>query len=178
MEHYLRFYIKFQSYVIAIATILGSILMAGVIYINSDFHYPLDEFYDFRFMGSAALVFGVIWFAVGVSLFYGILKEVKLFVYPFIPMFMLEMFLLIVRDIVMIWQNKRWYNMVFMNPFAIAIALYITLHVMMTLVSIGKLIEHDPVSQPGTNFVRFKTDAGRERAESVDGDEETLVTAG
>lgn len=52
----------------------------------------------------------------------------------------------------------------------------ITLHVMMTLVSIGKLIEHDPVAQPGSNFVRFKTDAAPGRAEDVDGDEEALVT--
>ncbi|XP_065079769.1 uncharacterized protein LOC135702664 [Ochlerotatus camptorhynchus] len=176
MEHYLRFYIKFQSYVIAIATILGSVFTAVTIFANTDFHYPLEEFYNYRFMGSGALLFGVIGFAVGISLFYGIFKEDKQFVYPFIPLFMLELFLLVVRDIVMIWQNKRWYNMVFMNPFTIIMALYITLHVMMTLVSIGKLIEHEPVLQPGTNFVRFKTDGARERTEEVDGDEEALVT--
>lgn len=172
----MRFYIKFQSYVIAIATILGSIFMAAIIFTNSAFHYPLEEFYNYRFMGSSAIVFGVIWFAVGVSLFYGIFKEAKQFIYPFIPMFMLELFLLVVRDIFMVWHNKAWYNMVFINPFVIGIALYITLHVMMTLVSIGKLIEHEPVAQPGTNFVRFKTNAVPEPLEDVDGDEEALVT--
>lgn len=43
MERYLRFYIKFQGYILAIGTILGAILMAFVIFINSDLHYPLEE---------------------------------------------------------------------------------------------------------------------------------------
>lgn len=179
MEHYLRFYIKFHSYVIAVATILGSIFMAVVLYQTTDFHYPLEEFYDYRFMGSGGLVFGVIWLAVGISLFYGIFKEVKQFVYPFVVMFMVELFLLVLRDVIMIWHNKRWYNMVFVNPIVVVIALYITLHVMMTLVAMGKLIEHDPLAQPGTNFVRFNTDnAGqnRQRRQNVEGDEEVLVT--
>lgn len=30
--------------------------------------------YDYRYMGSVGLVFGVIWLTVGISLFYGIFK--------------------------------------------------------------------------------------------------------
>lgn len=38
-------------------------------------------------------------------------------------MYMIELFLLVLRDIIMIWQNKRWYNMVFVNPFGVVMAL-------------------------------------------------------
>lgn len=176
MEHYLRFYIKFHSYIIAIATILGSVFMAVVLYQTTEFHYPLEEFYDYRFMGSTGILFGIIWFAVGVSLFYGIFKEVKKCLYPFVVMFMFELFLVILRDIVMIWQNQRWYNIVFVNPAAVICALYITLHIMMTFVAMGKLIEHEPLAQAGTNFVRFNTGSGRDQRPSVVGDEEVLVT--
>ncbi|EAT47558.1 AAEL001325-PA [Aedes aegypti] len=176
MQHYLRFYIKFHSYVIAVATIIGSIFLAAVLYQSTDFLYPLEEFYDYRYMGSVGLVFGVIWLTVGISLFYGIFKEEKKFVYPFVAMYMIELFLLVLRDIIMIWQNKRWYNMVFVNPFGVVMALYVTLHVMMTMIAMGKLIEHEPVAQPGTNFVRFNTENGQEQRHSVVGDEEVLVT--
>lgn len=47
---------------------------------------------------------------------------------------------------------------------------------MMTMIAMGKLIEHEPVAQPGTNFVRFNTENGQEQRHSVVGDEEVLVT--
>lgn len=52
----------------------------------------------------------------------------------------------------------------------------ITLHIMMTFVAMGKLIEHEPLAQAGTNFVRFNTGSGRDQRPSVVGDEEVLVT--
>lgn len=52
-----------------------------------------------------------------------IFQEVKKCLYPFVVMFMFELFLVILRDIVMIWQNQRWYNIVFVNPAAVICAL-------------------------------------------------------
>ncbi|XP_062549786.1 uncharacterized protein LOC134214426 [Armigeres subalbatus] len=176
MERYLRFYIKFHSYVIAIATILGSIFMSVVFYQSTDSQYPLEEFYDYRYMGSVGLVFGVVWIVAGISLFYGIYKEVKQCLYPFVVMYMLDMLQLVLRDVILIWQNKRWFHMVFINPIAVIMTLYITLHVMTTLVAVRKLIERDPVAQLGTNFVRLNTEANRRiRMQQTNDDQDALV---
>lgn len=43
MEGYLRFYIKFQGYTMAVVCIVASILATLVIYQNNDMHYPLEE---------------------------------------------------------------------------------------------------------------------------------------
>ncbi|XP_055607485.1 uncharacterized protein LOC129755155 [Uranotaenia lowii] len=182
MERYLRFYIKFQGYIIAICTIFGSVFMGFLIYSNNSFHYPLEEFYDYRFMGSAGLLFGLIWLLIGVSMLYGLIREDKRFVYPFVVMFMLELFLLLARDMALIWTNKSWYHMVFVNPALALIALFICVHTMMSLVALGKLFEHDPLAQSGTNFVRFKTTgtgarngANNRGDEEASGDEVSLV---
>lgn len=50
-------------------------------------------------------------------------QEVKIFIFPFAVMFMLDLFLLVVRDIILIWHNKPWYEMVFVNPLVIPITL-------------------------------------------------------
>ncbi|XP_055626598.1 uncharacterized protein LOC129768760 [Toxorhynchites rutilus septentrionalis] len=177
MERYLRFYIKFHGYILAIGTIFGALFMAFILFTNSDFHFPLEEFYDFRFMGSSGILFGIIWLGVGISLLYGLIKEVKIFIFPFAVMYMLDLFLLFLRDIILIWQNKPWFEMVFVNPFVIPLTLFVTLHVMLSIVALGKLFEHDPLAQPGTNFVRFKTD--EQRSNSISGadvgDEVSLV---
>ncbi|XP_058834465.1 uncharacterized protein LOC131694317 [Topomyia yanbarensis] len=158
MERYLRFYIKFHGYVLAIGTILGSILMTVLLYASTDFVYPLENFYDYRFMGSAALVFGALWLGIGIALFYGIFKEVKVCLYPFAAMYMLDLFFLFIRDIVLIWHNERWYKIALLNPVTAVVVLYLTLHIMLSMVALGKLFEHDPLTPSGSNFVRFKTD--------------------
>lgn len=178
MEGYLRFYIKFQGYTMAVVCILASILATLVIYQNNDMHYPLEEFYNYRFMGSSALVFGVCWLAVGVSMLYGIIKEVKVYLYPFAVMYMLDLFLMFLRDIVSIWTNRPWYEIILLNPVAGFVALYITLHIMLSLVALGKLFEQDPLALRGTNFVRFKTEnrPGEFDPQEQLGDELSLVT--
>ncbi|XP_053690277.1 uncharacterized protein LOC128738859 [Sabethes cyaneus] len=158
MERYLRFYIKFHGYVMAISTILGTILMTIVCFTGSEMFYPLEQFYEYRFMGSGALLFGILWLFVGIALFYGIYKEVKKWIYPFAVAFMVDLFLLFVRDIFLIWYNSQWYQTVLLNPLSALVALYVVLHIMLTLVALGKLFDHDPVEPTGMNFVRFKSD--------------------
>ncbi|XP_058461548.1 uncharacterized protein LOC131436700 [Malaya genurostris] len=158
MERYLRFYIKFQGYVLAIGTILGSILMSFIIYNATDFVFPLEEFYDYRFMGSAALVFGALWFTVGITMLYGVYKEVKVCLIPFTILYMVDLFFLFIRDIALVWQNERWYKIALLNPVTATVVLYITLHIMLSVVALGRLFSYDPVSQSGSNFVRFKSD--------------------
>lgn len=104
------------------------------------------------------------------------------------------------RDIVSIWTNRPWYEIILLNPVAGFVALCkfskisntdekkksskhiklsdITLHIMLTLVAMGKLFEQDPLALRGTNFVRFKTEnrPGEFDPQEQLGDELSLVT--
>lgn len=175
MQRYLRFYIKFHGYLMAVAAIGCSILITMLMFQHNDPYYPLEEFYDYRFMGHAALLFGLAWFVIGVLMFYGIYAEKTKFLYPFIVLFMLDLFLLFIRDIALIWYNKPWYEIILLNPFLIVAVLVLTLHIMMCMVALGKLFEHDPLPKPGTNFVRFNTDNHQQASADDMGDEVMLV---
>lgn len=180
MEGYLRFYIKFQGYTIAVVCLVASILATFIIFQHNDMHLPLEEFYNYRFMGSSAIVFGICWFLVGSSMLYGVYKEVKVCLYPFAIMYMLDLFLIFLRDIISIWMNRPWYDIDLLNPFMGFVALYITLHLMLTLVALGKLFDQDPISLRGTDFVRFKTETAPNQEfdpQEQANDELSLVTA-
>uniref|UniRef100_A0A182WZ21 Uncharacterized protein n=1 Tax=Anopheles quadriannulatus TaxID=34691 RepID=A0A182WZ21_ANOQN len=183
MERYLRFYIKFQGYMIGGFTLLLSILMTLVIFESNDPYYPMEfcklhrlqcyaSFahpypyllslpfngridYNYRFMGTTALVLGIFWFIAGVTFMYGVHYEIKQCLLPFALLYLVDLALLAIRDIVMIWHDRRWYSMVFVNIPTLLAVLYITCYLFMTLVALGRLFSTDPKPQTGDNFVRF-----------------------
>ncbi|XP_055536201.1 uncharacterized protein LOC129724936 [Wyeomyia smithii] len=172
MERYLRFYIKFHGYVLALGTIAGATFMTFLFFESKkDMVYPLERLYDYRFMGVGILFFGSLWLIAGIAMLYGVYKEAKIWIYPLAILYMFDMFLLFVRDIVLIWYNEPWYKILLLNPIVALPVLYITLHIMLTVVALGKLFEHAPVEPTGTNFVRFKPSV------SVQEDGTTQVTA-
>lgn len=155
MERYLRFYIKFQGYMIGGFTLLLSILMTMVIFESNDPYYPMEFYYNYRFMGTTALVLGIFWFIAGVTFMYGVHYEIKQCLLPFALLYLVDLALLAIRDIVMIWHDRRWYTMVFVNIPTLLAVLYITCYLFMTLVALGRLFSTDPKPQTGDNFVRF-----------------------
>ncbi|XP_052898911.1 uncharacterized protein LOC128305481 [Anopheles moucheti] len=155
MERYLRFYIKFQGYMIGVFTVLLSVLLSLVIYENNPPYYPMEMYYDFRFMGSTAIVLGLFWFVAGVAFLYGVYREIKQCLLPFALLYLLDLFLLAIRDIVMVWHDRRWYTMVFVNIPSLLAVLYITCYLFMTLIALARLFSSDPKPQAGDNFVRF-----------------------
>lgn len=174
MERYLRFYIKFQGYMIGALTLLLSVLLTFVIYDSTSFTYPLEEYYDYRFMGSSALVLGVFWFCAGVSFIYGVYHEIKQCLLPFAILYLMDLFLMALRDLVMIWHDRRWYTTLFLNLPAAIVALYITTYLFMTLIALSRLFTTDPKPQRGDNFMRFNN--GIANPAAVD-DEASLVVA-
>ncbi|XP_050075723.1 uncharacterized protein LOC126563141 [Anopheles maculipalpis] len=155
MERYLRFYIKFQGYMIGAFTVLFSILLTIVIFESNEPYYPMEFYYNYRFMGSTAVVLGVFWFIAGVSFLYGVYREIKQCLLPFALLYILDLCLLAIRDIVMIWHDRRWYTMVFVNIPSLIAVLYITCFLFMTLIALARLFSTDPKPQTGDNFVRF-----------------------
>lgn len=175
MERYLRFYIKFQGYIIAVTCLLFTVLITLVIFFHNPFHYPGDEISNYRYVGNTAMTFGVLWFIVGTSMLYGIFKEDQKFLYPFAVMFMFDLFLLFSRDVVQIWRNQPWSKIILLNPMTGLSSLFLTMHITMTLVALGKLFKHEPLAPAGTNFVRFKTENQRNGNDYIE-DEVSLVT--
>lgn len=172
MERYLRFYIKFQGYMIGALTLLLSVLLTIVIYDSNSFTYPLEEYYDYRFMGSSALVLGIFWFIAGFSFIYGVHYEIKQCLLPFAILYLIDLFLIALRDLVMVWHDRRWYSMVFVNFPAVIMVLYITSYLFMTLIALSRLFSTDPKPQTGDNFMRFNN--GIANPAAVD-DEDSLV---
>ncbi|KAL1379008.1 hypothetical protein pipiens_015213 [Culex pipiens pipiens] len=131
-------------YSIGIASILGTFFMTLSIYSYSDFHFPLEEFYDYRFMGSSALVFGVAWLTASIALLYGIYKEKQPYLYPFVAMFMFDLFLMVARDIAVFWLNLPMHNLILLNVAVLPVVLLTSIHVMFSMIVLGKMFLHEP----------------------------------
>uniref|UniRef100_A0A182MRB9 Uncharacterized protein n=1 Tax=Anopheles culicifacies TaxID=139723 RepID=A0A182MRB9_9DIPT len=142
-------------YMIGAFTILFSILITLVIFENNETYYPMEFYYSYRFMGSTAVVLGVFWFIAGLAFLYGVHKEIKQCLLPFALLYLLDLCLLAVRDILMVWHDRRWYSMVFVNMPALMAVLYITCYLFMTLIALARLFATEPKPQTGDNFVRF-----------------------
>ncbi|ETN61681.1 hypothetical protein AND_006659 [Anopheles darlingi] len=127
MERYLRFYIKFQGYMIGMITLLFSVIITFFIHQESQsVRYPMEYYYNFRFMGAAPVVLGLIWFLVAVSFLYGVYTESKQLLFPYGLMYLIDLFLIAIRDVIMIWHEQRWYSMVFTNiPSAVAVLCFL-----------------------------------------------------
>ncbi|XP_050092453.1 uncharacterized protein LOC126575682 [Anopheles aquasalis] len=175
MERYLRFYIKFQGYMIGMITLLFSVIVTFFIHKESQsYTYPMEYYYNFRFMGHTPLVLGIIWFVVAVAFIYGVYTESKQLLFPYALMYLIDLFLIAIRDVIMIWHEQRWYSMVFTNfPAAVAV-LYVSCYLMMTLIALSRLFSSDPKSLQGTNFARFSNGISNPIAL---GDEAVLVEA-
>ncbi|XP_039453803.1 uncharacterized protein LOC120432621 [Culex pipiens pallens] len=172
MEPFFRFFIKFQGYFIGITCIFGNIM--SMIDAHFVLHYPHKDFFDYRYMGKTALFFNLLWIAVGIATIYGVYQKIRKFLYPLAILFTLDLFLLILRDIVVIWIDHPWAHVNLLWPFSAVQIIYASLHVMTTLVALGKLIDQETSAQSGPNFVRFKVDRNRSE-EFVTEDNEVLA---
>ncbi|XP_058054573.1 uncharacterized protein LOC131206156 [Anopheles bellator] len=155
MERYLRFYIKFQGYMIGVFTLVFSVLITMVIFNTNNFTYPLEYYYNYRFMGAVAVLLGVMWFGAGAAFLYGVYRESKQCLLPFALLYLIDLFLIAIRDILMLWHDKRFYSMVFTNLPSAFVTLYITCYLLMTLIALSRLFSTDPKPEPGSNFIRF-----------------------
>uniref|UniRef100_A0A1Q3FPK0 Uncharacterized protein n=1 Tax=Culex tarsalis TaxID=7177 RepID=A0A1Q3FPK0_CULTA len=118
-------------------------------------------------MGSSALILGLAWFGVGVSMIYGVFKENKKLVYPTLFLYMTELFLLFIRDVVMVWRNEPSYKITFLDPVATMAILYVTMHILMSVVALGRLFQHEPLKQSSMDFRRLKSNQETEGTDEL-----------
>ncbi|KAL1379009.1 hypothetical protein pipiens_015214 [Culex pipiens pipiens] len=154
MDRFLRFFIKFHGYAIALLSILFALV--SVLFTRLNYHYPLEEWYNFRFSGIPMLILGAAWIMASVILVVGVFKENTRLIYPYGVVFVLELATLILRDVYLLVAGKDWDEMVFINV-SVVLLLFIIPYIALSLLALLKLIEVDPImpKSRSDNFVRF-----------------------
>ncbi|EDS43298.1 conserved hypothetical protein [Culex quinquefasciatus] len=118
-------------------------------------------------MGSSALILGLAWFGVGVTMIYGVFKENTKCLYPLPILYMAELFVLFSRDVVMVWRSEPSYKIAFLDPIATLVILYVTLHILMSVVALARLFQHEPLDQSVMDFRRLKADQELEETDEL-----------
>lgn len=154
MDRFLRFFIKFHGYAIALLSILFALV--SVLFTRLNYQYPLEEWYNFRFSGIPMLILGAAWIMASVILVVGVFKECTKLIYPYGVVFVLELATLILRDVYLLVAGKDWDEMVFINV-SVVLLLFIIPYIALSLLALLKLIEVDPIlpKSRSDNFVRF-----------------------
>ncbi|XP_065079768.1 uncharacterized protein LOC135702663 [Ochlerotatus camptorhynchus] len=163
MDKFLRIFIKFHGYCIAIVSSILTILFTGILSSNAESHIQWEDFVDLRFTGIPVLIFGITWMVANSLLIIGIFKETKVFLYPFCILFVIELFLMLIRDLFLVITLDQWYRTAFFNitlPFFLFVIPYVT----MSMFALMRLFDIDPINRAEDNFVRFD----RSAAEDVD----------
>lgn len=163
MDKFLRIFIKFHGYCIAIVSSILTIMLTGFLSSSVEAHARWEDFLDIRFTGIPVLVFGIAWMVANSLLIIGIFKETKTFLYPFCILFILEFFLMLLRDLVLVITKDKWYETVFFN-FTMPFFLFIIPYVTLSMLALMRLFDIDPINRAEDNFVRFD----RSAADDVD----------
>ncbi|XP_058461550.1 uncharacterized protein LOC131436702 [Malaya genurostris] len=153
MDKFLRLFIKFHGYCIAVVSSFLTILFTSIF--SSSLHsHNWEELYDLRYTGIPVLIFGLAWMVANSLLIIGIFKEKKAYLYPFSVLFLLDLLLVIIRDLYLIISQYTWYYTVFFN-FSLPILLFIIPYVVLSILALMRLFDIDPIIRTDQNFVRF-----------------------
>ncbi|XP_055536204.1 uncharacterized protein LOC129724940 [Wyeomyia smithii] len=153
MDKLLRSFIKFHGYCIAVVSSTLTISLTSIFISQPNDSSSWEELYDVRYTKIPALVFGLAWMAANSLLIIGLIKEKKTFLYPFAVLFLLDMVLILIRDIYLV-INSAWYRTAFFN-FSLPIFMFIIPYVVLSMLAIMRLFDVDPISRADDSFVRF-----------------------
>lgn len=153
MDRFLRFFIKFHGYCICIvSSVLTPVFTALLSNVSS--YSQWDDLIDLRFSGIPVLVLGIAWMIADSFLIIGVTKERKTFLYPFCVMFLLELFMVLMRDMYLLTTGDGWYKTAFFN-LTLPILLFIVPYVVLSMMALIRLFDVDPIEKTEDNFVRF-----------------------
>lgn len=148
MDKYLRQFIKYQSYTIVIFTMIMVAICTPMMA-----QFETNEIENIRFGGAVAVTFGVSWFLAVVSLVVAIHKEDKRFIYPYLVLFGIDLFLLILREFYLTIIEGNYPELLILKMMIGAI---IIPYVVASLLALHRLFTVDPiVTLRSEGFVRF-----------------------
>lgn len=161
MDKFLRFFIKFHGYCIAVGGSAFTILFTSIFMSTRAQISSYEELYNLRFTGIPVVVFGLAWMVAHSLLLVGIFKEKKQFLYPFSVLFLFDLALVIVRDIYLMTTEYGWYKTVFFN-FFMPFMIFLVPYVILSMLALMRLFDIDPVVRLDDNFVRFDRNSSSE----------------
>ncbi|XP_040171952.1 uncharacterized protein LOC120905170 isoform X1 [Anopheles arabiensis] len=132
MDKYLRFFIKFQPYMIVLFTLQMVMVLTPAMA-----QTETDGIENLRFGGKVAVVFGFSWALAVVALITAIHKEDKRLIYPYACLFGFELLLLVLRE----------FYIIAVHGFFIEV-----LTIKMYVAALGKWHFHAPVTCPWLHF--------------------------
>ncbi|XP_053676689.1 uncharacterized protein LOC128726871 [Anopheles nili] len=148
MDKYLRWFIKYQMYLIIVVTMTMVVMFTPIM---AD--HEAQEIENLRFGGYVALLFGITWAAAVICLVIAIKKEDKRFIYPYAAVLVLDLSLLILRELYRAIFDNIHIHIVGIAIFIGAITLP---YVCASLFALHRLFTVDPiVIQQSAGFVRF-----------------------
>ncbi|XP_058126276.1 uncharacterized protein LOC131282787 [Anopheles ziemanni] len=148
MDKYLRQFIKYQPYTIVIFTMIMVAILTPMMG-----EFEAHDIENFRFGGAVAVTFGVSWFLAVVLLVVAIHKEDKRFIYPYLVLFGIDLFLLILRELYVMFIDRIYVEFLSIKMMLAAI---IVPYVIGSLLALHRLFTVDPiVTLRSEGFVRF-----------------------
>ncbi|EAT47561.1 AAEL001358-PA [Aedes aegypti] len=158
MDKFLRFFIKFHGYCICtVSSILTPLFTA----LMSTVGHTRYDLIDLRFTGIPVLILGIAWMIANSLLIIGIVKERKTFLYPFCVLFLIELFMVVLRDMYLVISGDGWYKTAFFNV-TLPLLLFIVPYVVLSMMALMRLFDVDPIQKTDDNFVRFDRDGPEE----------------
>ncbi|XP_053666377.1 uncharacterized protein LOC128715496 [Anopheles marshallii] len=148
MDRYLRWFIKYQAYMIVVFTLTMVVVITPAMSDHSQ-----REIENLRFGGPVATIFGFTWAAAVLCLMIAIQKEDKRFIFPYLAVFGLDLALLILREFYLMIIHGIFIEIISLKIF---IATLIAPYVFASLFALHRLFTVDPIeSQRSEGFVRF-----------------------
>ncbi|XP_050075782.1 uncharacterized protein LOC126563200 [Anopheles maculipalpis] len=148
MDRYLRWFIKYQAYMIVVFTLLMVVLVTPAMAQNN-----IQEIENLRFGGTVATIFGFSWAAAVLCLVYSIQNEDKRFIYPYLAVFGLDLTLLLLREFYLMIAHGFFIEIITVKIFIATITIP---YVFASLFALHRLFTVDPIeTQRSEGFVRF-----------------------
>ncbi|XP_049297860.1 uncharacterized protein LOC125771360 [Anopheles funestus] len=148
MDRYLRWFIKYQAYMIVVFTLTMVVVITPAMS-----EHNANEIENLRFGGPVATIFGFTWAVAVLCLIIAIQKEDKRFIFPYLAVFGLDLSLLVLREFYLMIIRGIFIEIITLKIF---IATLIIPYVFASLFALHRLFTVDPIdSQRSEGFVRF-----------------------
>nr|XP_040223818.2 uncharacterized protein LOC120950112 [Anopheles coluzzii] len=148
MDKYLRFFIKFQPYMIVLFTLQMVMVLTPAMA-----QTETDGIENLRFGGKVAVVFGFSWTLAVVALITAIHKEDKRLIYPYACLFGFELLLLVLREFYIIAVHGFFIEVLTIKMYVAAL---VVPYVCASLFALHRLFTVDPIeTRRDEGFVRF-----------------------
>ncbi|XP_055602173.1 uncharacterized protein LOC129750969 [Uranotaenia lowii] len=149
MEKFIKFYVLFHGYVLAILAIIMSISIVTLYDLEFHMYSFLDLSYytQIEWMGDWIWLISFMWLATGISFFYGIIYKDKRALFPYIITYGIHMFIIVLREVLI--ESDTFFAV---DAYILADCVYATVHICITMEVLTKFFNEENSRWEGTGF--------------------------